>query len=79
MSAEEATPLAEMKVADLAPMQAALQEKFDAAQVARDKANAAYKVAKGDLVDFNNRYGRVIQLMAGDEDSPKPESPAEEG
>lgn len=48
-------------------MQDKLQSEFEAAQAALGNARAEYTQAKQRLVDFNSRYGRVLQMIREDE------------
>ncbi len=43
--------------------QADLRKVFDAARSAFDKAQSEYKKAKNALVEFQNSYGRVLEVL----------------
>ena len=55
--------MSELKLSDLKKLQAGLQATFNKAQAAFTKASAEYQKAKAPLSDFNNEYGRVLELL----------------
>lgn len=47
--------------------QVELQGSFDKAREVFDKARATYETAKASLVKFNNKYGRVLEVLESSE------------
>lgn len=56
-----------ISVADLQKKQGELQETFEKSQKSLQDAKAGYDKAKAELVAFNNKFGRVLQMMREDE------------
>ena len=46
--------------------QAQLRKVFDEARKAFEKSQVAYAKAKAALVGFNNKYGRVLEVLESD-------------
>lgn len=53
----------ELKLSELKKAQAALQKSFNVAQANAVKVQKQLAKAKAPLVEFNNKYGRVLQLL----------------
>lgn len=51
----------------LVAKQAELQAAYDEAHVISQDAKAECEKAAAELVEFNNKYGRVLQMMREDE------------
>lgn len=54
-------------VKEMEQMQGTLQAAYDAALKSSQDAQEELKKAKFELVEFNNKYGRVLQMMREDE------------
>lgn len=50
-------------VAQLLDVHTAVKERFESSQARLFEAQAAYREAKTEMVDFNNRFGRIISLF----------------
>lgn len=53
----------ELTIKGLQKEQKDLTAAFHSAREAFDEAQAAYKTAKDNLVEFSNSYGRVLQVL----------------
>ena len=53
----------QVTVKGLRKEQAELKETFDKARASFDKAQSEYKKAKVELVEFQNSYGRVLEVL----------------
>ena len=56
----------EIKAGELPAMQERIQLKFSQAQENLERARKTYSAAKQSLVAFNNKYGRVIEILRED-------------
>ena len=57
----------EITVAGMQKEQAELQGYFDRAREAFDEVRVVYETAKANLVKFNNKYGRVLEVLDSSE------------
>lgn len=55
-----------ISVKTLQKTQTGLQKKFEKAQTAMQDAQAVHATEKAALEKFNNKYGRVLQMMTED-------------
>lgn len=55
-----------LSVKSIVVQQQKLQEEYNKASVAAQKARVTLVEKKSELVSFNNKYGRVIKLMNED-------------
>jgi len=55
-----------VSIKDIQAQQDVLQKAYDAATIVFNDARAKHQEVKGELMVFNNKYGRVLQLMKED-------------
>lgn len=53
----------DLKLSELKKTQAALQKAYNQAQIKEAKARAELLKIEEPLINFNNKYGRVLQLL----------------